>query len=236
MSPYRSHGAAPPYTGSRIDRIGVVVPVHDDEQALEQCLDALDVAVSRVAVPVSVSVVLHACTDDSAAVVRGFPASGTDTIVVDACHVGSARAAGMAELLRKYGEAGTWLATTDGDAVVPPNWLSAQLRHADSGARVVAGTVKVQGGGDRSATAGGRVRNDSRRLHGANLSFAASAYCATEGFLPVERDEDVLLVEAFKANAEPIAWAIDLAVVTPARRRRSARVHGVTDQRAVALR
>jgi GT2 family glycosyltransferase len=219
MTPPRPWGPAPPYTGTRIDRIGVVVPVHNDEQALEQCLDALDIAVSRVTVPVTVIAVLDACTDDSAAVVRGFPAAGTETIVIDAGQVGFARAAGMTELLRRHGESGTWLATTDGDSIVPSNWLTAQLRHADAGARVVAGTVRVDGG--RGRTDGARARKMDPRLHGANLSFAAAAYCATDGFQPVGCDGDVLLVEAFKANGEPIAWAIDLPVVTSSRRDRS---------------
>ncbi|MET0700401.1 MAG: glycosyltransferase, partial [Mycobacterium sp.] len=143
MSRSRSWGPAPRYTGTRIDRIGVVVPVHNDQRALQECLDALDIAVSRVTVPVSVMVVLDACADDSATAAHALPAAGTETIVLDTGRVGLARAAGMTELIRRHGEAGTWLATTDGDSIVPPNWLTAQLRHAAAGARVVAGTVKV---------------------------------------------------------------------------------------------
>lgn len=217
MSRSRSWGPAPRYTGTRIDRIGVVVPVHNDQRALQECLDALDIAVSRVTVPVSVMVVLDACADDSATAAHALPAAaGTETIVLDTGRVGLARAAGMTELIRRHGEAGTWLATTDGDSIVPPNWLTAQLRHAAAGARVVAGTVKVDRGGDRGRAAGTRRRKVEARLHRANLSFAAAAYGRTEGFQPVSGDEDVLLLEAFRANGEPIAWAIDLPVVTSA--------------------
>jgi hypothetical protein len=215
MSFRRSGGPAPPFVGARIDRIGVVVPVHTEEQALEQCLAALDAAASRVTVPVTVLVVLRAGTDDSAAVLRGFPAAGTEIIAVYADCVGSARATGMTKLLKRHGEAGTWLATTDGDAIVPPNWLTAQLRHADAGARVVAGTVTAVGRSDRTTTVR-RPRSVARRLHAANLSFAAAAYGATEGFQAVSGDDDGRLVDAFKANAEPIAWAIDLAVAISA--------------------
>jgi hypothetical protein len=187
--------APEPYTGTRIDRVAVVVPVHNEEHALGQCLDALD-----------------CCTDDSAAVVAGFREGGVEGIVVEATNVGFARAAGMAEPLRRHGESGTWLATTDGDSIVRPHWVAAQVRHAASGARVVAGTVTVEDWGDRSSKLRDWARKDyravpHRHIHGANLSFAAAAYRAAGGFNPVTSDEDVRLVDAFRANGEPITWA-----------------------------
>jgi Glycosyl transferase family 2 len=210
------------YENSR-RRIGVVVPVHDEEQALPRCLDGLEVAISGVAVPVTVIVLLDACHDGSAAVVNGFCGRGVEAIVVQARSVGVARAAGMAEVLAHHGELGTWLATTDGDSVVPPHWLVAQLRHASAGARVVAGTVAVAEWGDRSPAVRDRARRayravPHRHIHGANMSFGAIAYRAAGGFPPVSHDEDVALVDAFRANAEPITWATDIPVLTSARR------------------
>jgi glycosyltransferase involved in cell wall biosynthesis len=201
----------------------VVVPANNEEHALHQCLDALHVAASCVAVPVTVIVVLDGCTDNSAAVVDGFHEGCVEAIVVEANSVGVARATGMAELLRRHGESGSWLATTDGDSMVPRNWLAAQVRHAATGARVVAGTVTVEDWGDRSGKLRDRARRDyravpHRHIHGANLSFAATAYRAAGGFDPVTSDEDVRLVDAFRANREPITWATDLPVVTSARR------------------
>jgi glycosyltransferase involved in cell wall biosynthesis len=212
---------APPFTGSRVDRIGVVIPIHNEEDALPQCLHAMDIAASRGAVPVTVIVVLDACTDNSAAIVRAR--TGVEAITVDANSVGSARAAGMTEILRRHGQSGTWLATTDGDSLVPHNWLASQMRHADAGARVVVGTVIVKDWDDRSNAVRDRANRDYRvshnHIHGANLSFDAAAYHAAGGFQSVTHDEDVRLVQAFKANSEAIAWAVDLPVVTSARRR-----------------
>src|ERR1700730_959832 len=91
--------ALPPYTGTRIDRIGVVVPVKNEEQTLARCLDGLEVAASRVAMPVTVIVVLDACTDNSASVAAGFHAGGVRAITIEANNVGCARAAGGAEPL-----------------------------------------------------------------------------------------------------------------------------------------
>jgi glycosyltransferase involved in cell wall biosynthesis len=224
MTATKPGGIPPPYSGTRIDRIGVVVPVNNEQDTLLQCLDALSLAVARVTIPVTVIIVLDACTDDSASVAAEFSTAGMETIAVDAHCVGSARAAGVSEILRRHGESGTWLATTDADSAVPQNWLTAQQRHAEAGARVVAGTVRVEDWADRSSTVAAKVRRDyravsHRHIHGANLSFAASAYRAAGGFQSVTCNEDVLLVDAFEANGEPIAWAVDLAVATSARRR-----------------
>jgi glycosyltransferase involved in cell wall biosynthesis len=203
-------------------------PVNNEQDALRKCLDALNIAAARVAVPVAIVVVLDACTDRSRIVADRYPSPRVRTITVDAQCVGAARAAGMTELLARQGTAGSWLATTDADSTVPPHWLTAQLDHAASGAHVAAGTVTVEDWQDRSGILAERARREyrstsHRHIHGANLSFTVRAYCAAGGFLPVRHDGDVLLVEAFKANSEPIAWAVDLAVTTSARRRGRAR-------------
>jgi glycosyltransferase involved in cell wall biosynthesis len=119
--------AAPPHTGTRIDRIGVVVPVNNEEHGLRQCLAALDEAASHVAVPVTVIVVLDSCTDDSAAVVDGFSGGRVESLIAKSNNVGVARAAGMAVLLHRHPASGTWLATTDGDSIVPRHWFAAQV-------------------------------------------------------------------------------------------------------------
>jgi hypothetical protein len=98
------------------------------------------------------------------------------------------------------------------------------MTHAAAGARVVVGTVTVTDWHDHTRAVRGRaigvyMAMNHRRVHGANLSFAAAAYKAAGGFEPHTFDEDVTLVEAFIANAEPLAWALDLAVTTSARRR-----------------
>jgi glycosyltransferase involved in cell wall biosynthesis len=49
-----------------VNRVGVVVPAHDERDLLPACLAALAVAAARVApVPVEVIVVADACTDDT---------------------------------------------------------------------------------------------------------------------------------------------------------------------------
>ncbi len=218
--------AAAANSGTPIDRIGVVVPANNEERALPVCLEGLRVAARRVSTPVTVVVVLDGCIDSSADVVREAiktTAITVKAVTVDAHNVGFARRAGMTELLSFSPEPGTWLATTDADSVVPENWFGAQLNHADAGAHVVAGTVIVEDWQEHSHAVRDRATSDylaspHRHVHGANLSFTATAYLAAGGFSPVASDEDVALVDAFRANDEPIAWALDLAVTTSARR------------------
>lgn len=188
--------------------------MNNEDHALRQCLDALDAEAFCVAEPVAVIVVLDSCTDDSAAVLNGFRGGRVDSIAVEATNVGVARAAGMAELLHRRAASGTWLATTDGDSIVPRHWFAAQVRHAAAGAGVVAGTITVEDWGERSSMLRDRARRGyragpHRHVHGANLSFAAEAYRAAGGFAPVTSDEDVRLVDAFRANGETITWATD---------------------------
>lgn len=94
---------------SRFERVGVVVPAHDEQSLLPDCLGALRVAAVRVLVAVHLLVVVDACTDRSAEVVEaaGFVAA----LAVWERSVGAARRAGFSRLLHELGPEGTWLAS-----------------------------------------------------------------------------------------------------------------------------
>ena len=199
--------------------LGVVVPAHDEEDHLGACLQSLRIAARcpRLnAEPVLIVVALDACTDASGAIARSW---GARTVPIDARNVGVARARGARFAL----EAGArWLAFTDADTVVSPEWLSAQLEQRTD---AVCGTVEVRDWGDY----GGQVQRDHaanyidadghRHIHGANLGVAASAYCGVGGFQPLVSSEDVALVEALRSHGATIAWSAAPRVVTSARRR-----------------
>jgi len=163
-----------------ISAVGVVVPAHDEEALLPDCLDALEVAMKRVAAPAIAVVVLDDCHDRSAAVVAGR--RHFQSLSMKARNVGRARAAGF-EMLLGWGCAippdELWLATTDADSTVPENWLEVQLRHADQGFEAVLGTVKVVDWTDRPEVVAKRfvarydTREDHAQVHGANLGMAA---------------------------------------------------------------
>jgi len=213
-------------SAAEVQRVGVVVPAKNEAGLILDCLDALAIAAAAVAVPVAVAVVLDDCTDATPDLVaEGAARLGLDlhTREIRASSVGTARQLGMTATLARLGVAGTWLATTDADSVVPADWLTRQLRYAQAGANVVAGTVGVKDWSERPAgvcrLAEGAYRNpDRRHVHGANLGVRAESYLGVGGFTAVDRDEDVALVAALAHAGEPIVWADDLAVTTSSRR------------------
>lgn len=188
----------------RVRELHVVVPVHDEEELLPDCLAAIEAAVAAVrsrpdAPSVDVTVVLDACTDGSADVVRRLAAR---SVAVEVRSVGGARAAGVADVARRAaGPAGsTWVATTDADSRVPPSWLTAQLDLARDGVELFIGRVRPERS-DLSHEVMSRWWRHHRRpagpsIHGANLGFTLAAYQRAGGFAAVEEHEDVMFVEA----------------------------------------
>lgn len=126
-------------------RLRVVVPARDEEQRLPACLDALRTAVRRVrrarpTIRVSVTVALDSCLDASERIVRTTP--GVQAITVRHGNVGATRAAGVARATRGDRDpARVWIACTDADTIVGPDWLVDQLRFAEAGYDAVLGTV-----------------------------------------------------------------------------------------------
>jgi hypothetical protein len=224
-------GAVPAAEGSglAVTRVGVVIPAHDEEVLLPACLSALGAAAARAGVPVSVVVVLDACTDGTLEAVRGADPAPFDRLEHIACQtrrVGAARAAGSRHLIGAHDPAGLWLATTDADSTVPPDWIARQLAHVRRGARAVIGTVEVADWSQHPPQVEPRyrrlyrARDGHRHVHGANMSMAATAYLAAGGFPAVAAEEDVAMIERQTALREPVVWAADLPVTT------SARLHG----------
>src|SRR6201996_2771573 len=220
-----------------IDAVGVVVPAHDEEELLPNCLAGLNQAVATVmaerpGLRVRIVMAADACTDDTAAVARR---AGARLVSVNFENVGLARSSGLCELLRpgapvwdgqRPDQERMWLATTDADSVVPAHWLAAQLRYADAGWEAVVGTVSVAdwtGHGDHT------IREFTRRygswqdwhphVHGANLGFTARAYAAVGGFPALRTGEDQALVAALQAGGHQVLRSAAVSVVTSARSR-----------------
>ena len=204
--------------------IGIVVPAHNEEAALPDCLEALARAACHEALAgeaVRIAVVLDACDDGSRRVVLDHGARARTSLValtVDARNVGVARAAGAAWLV----EAGArWLAFTDADTHVAPDWLSAQLA-LDVDA--VCGSVGVTGWGLHSPSVRAAYESQyddadgHRHVHGANLGVSTAAYLLAGGFEPLPCREDVALVDALTRHGARIAWSAKPRVTTSARR------------------
>ncbi|MGZ0711902.1 glycosyltransferase (plasmid) [Coraliomargarita sp. W4R53] len=205
-----------------IEVIVVVVPVHNEELLLQRCLDSLTRAVATVDRRCEVRIVLDACTDGSASIAA---LSALSTLEVAATAVGAARAAGISAALAACTSVDpqhVWIATTDADSQVPPQWLASQLALAESGTDVVIGTVRPdfddlsrrhQDVWAKTHVAG----QPNGHVHGANLGLRASTYLRAGGFSHVAEHEDVGLVAACRKTGAAVTASDDAQVLTSGR-------------------
>jgi glycosyltransferase involved in cell wall biosynthesis len=197
--------------------LGIVIPAHNEETFLPACLQAVNLAAQHPELdgePVAIVVVLDSCTDRSAMIAARY---NVPTISINARNVGIARAAGAAAMLDKDVR---WLAFTDADSRVAPDWLVAQLALR---AEAVCGVITVDDWGEHdAATRDAFYRSyldtdGHRHIHGANLGVSARAYRRAGGFPPIACSEDVALVDMLIATGTTIAWSAAPRVITSAR-------------------
>lgn len=220
--------------GAEIAAIGIVVPARNEEARLPRCLTGLDMAIRRLrsaeadAPRVRVIVVDDGSSDRTGRVAGEW--AGVEVVRSEAGRVGAARAAGVRHLLHTESAAGTaigamWIACTDADSEVPPDWLQTQLRHARDGVELLLGTVRP----DPEELAAGvlaayRLRHliadGHPHVHGANLGIRADTYLAAGSFRDVMSHEDVLLSHAVRAAGGRVLSTGASPVQT------SARAHG----------
>ncbi|MES2092767.1 MAG: glycosyltransferase family 2 protein [Actinomycetota bacterium] len=211
-----------------IETVFVVIPARNESALISRCLRSLELAVEVLqygpAPPsVHIVVVLDRCTDDTAELVSSF--GWVDTVEVDAGSVGVARSVGVASALARL-QVETdraWIANTDADSAVPPQWLVEQVRLANSGADVVIGSVSpvMADLTDDLADAWHRVRrrrSPAGHVHGANLGFRASSYIVAGGFTSEALHEDVSLVARMSAASAAVCSSLDIDVTTSGRK------------------
>ncbi|QEA38268.1 glycosyltransferase [Pistricoccus aurantiacus] len=199
--------------------IGIVVPVHNEQDYLSRCLDALCAAAEHARhhlyqrKAVEIVLVLDACTDASALIAANYPVT---TLEIRQANVGIARHRGAQWLLERQAR---WLAFTDADSVVSRDWLSAQCA---IGSDAVCGGIRLEGWRKLPIIQRRRYlkhlrRSSRQRIYGANLGVSAEAYHAVGGFEPLPAHEDVHLVRALEAQGFHVAWDETPRVTTSAR-------------------
>lgn len=198
--------------------IGVVIPAHNEQASLADCLASVIDAARHVALKgesISIVVVLDACLDDSAAIAQRC---GVSTLVIDQANVGIARHVGAQHLIERGAR---WLAFTDADTIVQPDWLARQL---GSRADAVCGGIHLRGWRNLPVALQHRYLlhrrcvTDGRHIHGANMGICADAYQFVGGFAPLTAHEDVALVEALQGHGFSVVWLKDMRVLTSSRR------------------
>ena len=211
-----------------IDAVHVVVPARNEENLLPRCLDAIEVAGSRLQaqqpeITISVCVVLDGCTDRSERLVRRR--SAVRGLTIDSCSAGAARRHGLDDVASRtprWSRHTTWVANTDADTLVPPHWLVRQVALATTGLQLVVGTVVPDAADlDASLLAEWWARHDlgeaHPHVHGANLGFTLGAYLSVGGYRALPEHEDVLLVRALRDAGVPWCATDTTRVLTSGR-------------------
>ncbi|MEU1795619.1 glycosyltransferase [Streptomyces californicus] len=222
----RAPAGAPPVA------VAVVIPARDEEALLPAALASVRAAAGHPGVgatPVLTVVVADTCTDATAAVAR---AAGAQVVPVGFRNVGRARAAGVLTALSFFGDVPgpVWIASTDADSTVRPDWLAHQLARAAEGWDAVVGTVTADRwppGKPHLAARYHRLYETTRppsgrpwhhpHVHGANLGVGSRAYTAAGGFPPAALDEDRGLVDALERTGARILRTADCPVTTSTR-------------------
>ena len=194
----------------------VAVPARDEQRQVGECLASVATALRQaraagVAERVAVAVAVHRSSDGTAAAVEESLAAMPDLeayhhVDEDSATVGEVRhhlVSAACAALGLEAQPDRWLLSTDADSVVPPDWVTAMLAHADTTAAFcVAGLVDLEGwqGHPAAATAYEQIVRDGldgdghRHVYAANLAVRLDAYAAAGGFPFVLHGEDHGLV------------------------------------------
>jgi glycosyltransferase involved in cell wall biosynthesis len=216
-----------------IAALAVVVPAHNEEHLLGECLRSILTALAQSALPSMIVLVAHNCTDRTEQIARRI-LHGRPALVLtdDSPTVATARHAGATAALTSLAAGGfglerSWLLSTDADSVVPPSWIGDLRRHIDRGAAAVAGLVQVHdwhgaSAGAREAyraiVAAGIKLGHHEHVYGANLAVRTDAFLDVGGWPDRVPGEDTALVEALRARDWPVTSAADVWVRTSGRR------------------
>ncbi|MCU1404760.1 MAG: putative glycosyl transferase, partial [Glaciihabitans sp.] len=220
-----------------IKHVVVVIPARNEEGLIERCLRSVLAAgeyarlrLGEASPSLGIVVVADSCTDSTATIAAAVP--GVQVVHVDAANVGTARATGVTTSLGTLGGEGdvddhalshVWVACTDADSVVPPQWIVEQAALAADGADLMIGTVRPEFVDLTPAqvalwTATHIPGRPNGHVHGANLGIRASAYRAAKGFEPMPEHEDVDLVRRVRQLGHVIVASDDCEVLTSGRR------------------
>lgn len=187
-----------------IETVLVVIPANDEQALIGSCLDAMlfarGHALEALGRPVDIRtvVVLDNCVDATEGHIT--PAHDVETVHARLARVGAARALGVAHARRDVTTEprNVWIASTDADSRVPPDWITTMIRYAERDTDVLLGTVHPDVPRTSSIYRRWRrryvVADDHPHVHGANLSLRGDVYDRIGGWPLLAGDEDVELV------------------------------------------
>ncbi len=213
--------------------VGVAIPARDEVERIATAVASVRVAAGHPALALTaihVVVVDDSSSDGTAE--RADTALGGRGVVLrlQAGSAGAAREAGFAALCRASDGVDAdrvWLATTDADSVVRPDWLVRQLAWRRRGVDGVAGLVEPYGWHEQPAIVRRRYEQHMVRhglghehphVYGANLGLSKAAYLESGGLAMLDSGEDHALWNAIRKCGRTVASVPDIVVATSARR------------------
>ena len=205
------------------------IPARNEEdlvgRSMQSVLDAADVLDEPGCVRLVIA--CDSCSDATADIARTIADRDSRVDVIEGawCSAGTARAAAIQRALGTLQATSNlsdiWVATTDGDTVVPPNWLCLHATHWAQGDDAVAGIVELLERDADVLTAFGHhyvLGHDSHgHVHGANLGIRADAYLDVGGFPLIDLAEDHALWQALRRAGFTCRSSVALRVATSAR-------------------
>ena len=207
--------------------IGIVVPAQNEEASIEQCVESIRRSCAGAGLrDYWIVIVADSCTDETLLRARRAVAGVGQALECHSRNVGSARRLGVDAVLAHFSHkdlSQIWLANTDADTLVPLDWITGQLRLADSGITAVAGIVQLDEGGSPEAHELYRTTYLTRpdgthgHVHGANLALRADAYVDAGGWADRALAEDHCLWDRLKRRGWRLASPVSSVVVTSAR-------------------
>ncbi len=228
----------------------VAVPARDEEHRVARCLDSVAASLRHaraggVVRRAAVAVAVHRSSDGTGLAVEEWRTAMPDVEVFrhaddEATTVGEVRHRLVSAACRTLGikaARDTWVFSTDADSVVPRDWVTGILGHADrTGAHCVTGRVDLDGwrAHPDAAAAYEQIVQDGldgaghRHVYGANLAVRLDAYAAAGGFPPHAHGEDHALVARVRAGGGRVVPVHTPVVRTSARMPGRAR-HGLGD-------
>ncbi|KAK43788.1 glycosyl transferase [Caballeronia jiangsuensis] len=197
--------------------LAVIIPAHNESELIGACVRSLGVAALHPLLRDEKTIVIVVADDCSDHTEAFAMAAGAVVLSVCKRNVGKARAQG-ADLAIAHGA--RWLAFTDADTQVAPDWLSSQLACQTDAVCGVIGITDWTGHPLNVKEEFYKTYRDEeghRHIHGANLGCSAAAYRKAGGFQPLSFNEDVALVDALIATGASISWSNKARVSTSAR-------------------
>jgi hypothetical protein len=219
--------------GAPIRALVVGIPARDEADHIVGAIEALRVAADALSERLLVRIVVacDSCADATGRNARTIAATDDRIVVIEGewRAAGAARRAAIDVGLQQLAQLdipvdACWIAATDADTVVPPEWLTLQVAYAADGVDAVAGIIGLRDDGDltdRLAFVFERTypveESGHSHVHGANLGVRAAAYRAVGGFPELAVAEDHALWNALRTAGFRCLASLALHVSTSAR-------------------